>query len=462
MIMNNFKNVIVALLFTVGLGLHPVKSAETPAYNVLWLMTDEHSAHALGCYGNPVVKTPNLDALAKSGALCRAGYCQNPICVPSRSSFICSKMPSELGIFGNDATNVNFGTTIAQVYKKAGYQTVWLGKWHYAGESYFDKMDGEEVKISKARKEAHSGSRLPQEASVSSFPEDNEMEAVDKDFAIKFLQQNKDKKFFLGVSFPKPHFPYTIQKKYYDMYKDCVDMPHVTPEMIAGLPQLSQTERTRYKLNTMTDGQTKVAKAIYYGMITYVDGLFGDILAELDRLHLRDKTIIIYIADHGEMMGEHGLWYKNTFYESGVRVPYIWSFPKVIQPGTIIDAPTMNLDIFPTLCDLCGLPQPAGLEGKSLVPLFTGKEKGDDRVAISENYRDGMSGKMIRYQNWKYCYFPKDREQLFDLSKDPEEVVNLVKKPEYQDIVKDLKERALKGWIQEEPEGKKKKGDKGD
>jgi arylsulfatase A-like enzyme len=434
----------------------PPTPIPTPTgYNVLWLMTDEHTVHALNCYGNAVMKTPNLDSIATSGAILKAAYCQDPICVPSRSSFVCGKMPSEIGVFGNEPAQAKYGTTIAQVFKKAGYTAAWLGKTHYAGDPGFDKIDGEEGKISKARKEFHDGSRLPQEASVVNRSPDDEMEAIDAQFAIKFLQTHKDKKFFLGVSFPKPHFPYVAIQKYYDMYKHKVDMPLVLPQMLKDLPIVSVWEREKYGLNKMTDAQTEVARTVYYGMITFVDELFGQILGELDRLNLRDNTIILYTADHGEMMGEHGLWYKNSFFEGSARVPNLWSFPKLIKPGTVIDTPTMNIDLFPTLCDMCGLPIPDGVEGKSLMPLFNGTEDGKDRMAFSENYRDGYSGKMVRFQNWKYCYYHKDRELLYDLSKDPNEADNVVSKPENKEIVAMLKEKALKGWIMEAPDNGK-------
>ena len=146
------------------------------------------------------------------------------------------------------------------------------------------------------------------------------------------------------------------------------------------------------------------------------------------------------------MAGEHGLWYKNTFYEGGVGIPHIWSFPKALPQSRTIAAPVMNMDVFPTLCDLCNLPKPAGLEGGSLMPLMKGQEEGSQRIAFSENYRNGIPARMIRTQRWKYCYFHKDREQLFDLQNDPGEETNLAKEPQHRDLVASLKAQALKGW----------------
>jgi arylsulfatase A-like enzyme len=149
------------------------------------------------------------------------------------------------------------------------------------------------------------------------------------------------------------------------------------------------------------------------------------------------------------LAGEHGLWYKNSFYEASARIPHIWSFPGRLPKGRTISAPTMNMDIFPTLCDLCGLEQPAALEGASLLPLVDGKDKGSGRYALSENFRGGWASRMIRSGKWKHCYFHKDREQLFDVEADPAETVNLAAHPQHRQLAAELKGRALAGWNSE-------------
>jgi choline-sulfatase len=185
---------------------------------------------------------------------------------------------------------------------------------------------------------------------------------------------------------------------------------------------------------------------MYYGMVTYVDDEYSRILKKLDDLGLRENTIIIYIADHGEMLGDRGIWYKNSFYDGSASVPFIWSFPKELPQGKVVTTPAMNMDIFPTLCDLCKLPKPSGLEGSSLVPVMKGGDDGNARFALSENYRDGFAGRMIRTAKYKYFFYNNGEEFLYDMQADPREEVNLAKKSEFSQVVQSLKAQAVVGW----------------
>jgi len=362
-------------------------------------------------------------------------------------------MPSNVGVFDNDGGLRADVTTVADVFKKAGYRAVWMGKTNWGGDARFDSYRRKTAEKESDRRRAGfktPKSRQPEDATVAPWPATAEDDTVTKETALRFLERNKDRRFFAGVSFDKPHFPFVVQEEYYRLYKDALDVPRVTRQMLNELPLVLQRERKKYGFARLTDQQIRKARAIYYGMVTYIDDQIGDILRKVDELGLRDKTIILYTADHGELAGEHGLWYKNSFYEAAVRIPLICSFPKMIPEGVKVSALAMNMDIFPTLCDLCGLPKPAGLEGKSLVPAMQGKDNGRDRFALSENFRAGTPSRMIRTRQWKYCYFHKDKEQLFDLENDPEETVNLVKKPEHKDVVASLRSQALQGWRMQE------------
>jgi choline-sulfatase len=271
------------------------------------------------------------------------------------------------------------------------------------------------------------------------------------DEALAFLEQNKDRKFFLGVSFVKPHFPFTIQQKYYDLYQGKVTPPRASPELIAALPMLSKQERLAYKFADATEEDVLRTKAIYYGMVTFVDEEFGRIMKKLDDLGLRDKTIILYTADHGEMLGDHGIWYKNSFFDGSATIPFIWSFPKALPRGKVVNSPAMNMDVFPTLCDLCDLPKPSGLEGSSLLPVLQGKEEGADRYALSENYRSRFAGRMIRTAKWKYFFYTDGEEFLFNMQADPGEEKNLIKDPALRKMADELKQRATVDWVATPP-----------
>jgi choline-sulfatase len=451
------KHAAVILVLLAMPWLAQVQAGENGGpYNVLVLMCDEHNASVLGCYGDPLVKTPTLDSLASQGVRFTAAYCQNPICVPSRVSLVSGRMPCHLDTFGNTPNQKYENiTTLADVFVKAGYRAVWFGKEHWGNPRFMKTGNSNGNK--KAAKEAidESLSRLPQQSKVSDWPVERNFEHLTADDAIAFLDQNKDKKFFLGVSFVKPHFPYTIQQKYYDLYKDHVKLPRATEELIHDLPAVSKVERDRYKFATATTQDITRTKAMYYGMVTYVDEEFGRILQKLDSLGLRDKTIILYTADHGEMLGDRGLWYKNSFYDQAARIPFIWSFPKALPSGKVVEAPAMNMDVFPTLCDLCDLPKPSGLEGSSLVPVMDGTNNGQDRYALSENYRDRFAGRMIRTAKFKYFFYTAGEEYLYDMQADPGEETNLIKDPAYRKTAEELKQRAEAGWVKTPKKSKK-------
>lgn len=429
----------------------PLRGAlgESGDYNVVVLMTDEHNAAITGCYGDPLVRTPTLDALAATGVRFTAAYCQNPICVPSRVSLVSGRMASNLGQFGNTNTQKYEGTeTLADVFVKAGYQAAWFGKTHW-GDPRFPRLraDGREQREDFEAVEKTLG-RLPQDSRVSTWPVEQNTDHITANEALAFLKKSGGRKFFLGVSFVKPHFPFTIQSRYYEPYRGKVGLPHAPDRLIAELPALARKERETYNHAGATEEEILRARALYYGMVTYVDEEFGRVLRKLDDLGLRERTIIVYTSDHGEMLGERGIWYKNTFFEGSVRIPMIWSFPKVLPQGRVVTAPAMNMDLFPTLADLCGLPKPPGLEGGSLVPVMTGKDDGSARYALSENFRGGFAGRMIRTTRWKYFFYTNGEEFLYDMERDSGEETNLAMDPQHREISAGLKRRAAAGWVQ--------------
>ena len=414
--------------------------------NILFLMTDQHSMRVLGSYGNQIIKTPNLDKLANEGVVFKSNYSQNPICLPSRASLITGKMPSSLGIFGNDGI-LSEKTTMATVFKAQGYEVAWLGKEHWGAtnaEVGFGNLNAEAHEAFKEKYRPLNNlrkniGRLPQNASAYKLSENEDYEALVTDHAIKFLENNTTKTFFLGVSFKKPHFPFMCHQKYFDLYKDIVDMPEVTPDMIEALSINEKKTIEKYKLDEMSSAEIKHARAMYYGMVTYIDEQFGRVLEKLNELGLRENTIIVYTSDHGEMAGEHGLWYKNSFLEASVAAPLIFSYPKTLPVNKKINASSMLLDIFPTLCDLSDIGQPNDLEGKSLLPLMNGVENADnsDRVAYSEMYRSS-TGIMVRKGKWKYIRYNSEKEYLYDIDTDPREINNLINSTQHQVIIREL------------------------
>ncbi|MDO8545277.1 MAG: sulfatase-like hydrolase/transferase, partial [Opitutaceae bacterium] len=319
--------IFIAIAVAVSAVAHGATGTD---YNVLVLMTDEHNPRIMGCAGDPLVKTPTLDALAASGVRFTAAYCQNPVCVPSRASLVSGRMPSNMEVFGNNVANsiaYQNITTLADVFVHAGYQAAWFGKTHWGNPRFPATGRGGDNKRDAAAEMDESFGRLPQESQVSKWPVEKNPEHLTANEALAFLDQNRAQKFFLGVSFVKPHFPFTIQQKYFDLYKGKVPPPRASRKLIAELPAVSKRERENYHHADATTEDIQRTRAMYYGMVTYVDEEFGRIMRKLDELGLREKTIIVYTADHGEMLGDRGIWYKNSFYDGSVTIPFIWSFP---------------------------------------------------------------------------------------------------------------------------------------
>lgn len=443
---SSFRFFVTVAALALLLGTRAIADAATTAgpYNVLVLMTDEHNPRILGCAGDPLVQTPTLDSLAATGVRFTAAYCQNPICVPSRVSLVSGRMPSNLNTFGNtENQRYEDVTTLADLFMKAGYQVAWLGKSHWGNPRFPNYAPREMGENGRGER----GNRLPQQSVVSTWPVERNPEHLTANAALEFLGKHKDRPFFLGVSFSKPHFPFTIQQKYYDLYKGKVTPPRVSDRLLAELPAVSKEEREKYNHAGATAEELLRTKAMYYGMVTYVDEEFGRIVRRLDELGLREKTIILYTADHGEMLGDRGLWYKNSFYDGSVSIPFIWSFPAALPRGKVVTTPAMNLDVFPTLADLCQLPKPDGLEGSSLVPVMQGRDDGRNRYALSENFRGNFAGRMIRTARWKYFFYNNGEEYLYDLQADPGEETNLVTDPRHRRLADEFKRKASTGWV---------------
>lgn len=427
--------------------------------NILIIQTDEHNPGMFGAVDHVAI-TPNIDKIAKNGVIFRNAYCQNPISVPSRMSMLTGKYSKSINVFDNsDTLKMNF-STFADKFNEFGYTSAIIGKMDFGGSgeelrhgfirpfgdpgSDFSNVDWQKQHLD-AIDYAEDGDRLIENSTViddAVYP--TYMEAL-KDGGVvpyykTFMNDNNPnvtgKPFLLICSFVKPHFPFEVTKKYHDMYKGRVSLPIDNHTDHANWTSSDFLERNRYGLGKLTDAQTILGREVYYGMISWVDDQIGMILDDLDKKGLRDNTLILYIADHGDLAGEHGLWYKNSFYNGSAGIPFIVSYPAKFPVNTISNAITGNIDIFPTICDAAGIPKSGGLEGNSLYPFLTGQNTGEDRVIFSETYRNDIPGCMVRTSKWKYYMFPptfkngnKKESFLFDMVNDPNEMTNLAKNP---------------------------------
>ncbi len=439
--------------------------------NILMIQADQMAAPALPFYGHPVVKAPNLAGLAAGGVVFDSAYCNSPICAPSRFSMLAGQLPSAIGAYDNAAEFAAAQPTFVHHLRLMGYRTVLAGKMHFVGP---DQLHGFEERLTTDIYPADFGwtpnwVRPEQQQSyfhtmlsvVEAGPCERSLQ-IEFDDEVAFraerqlydcARQTDGRPFCLLVSFTHPHDPYTITRPYWQRYDAAeIDLPGVPAIPAAAQDPHSQRlyrciGRDRYAL---TDARIRNARRAYYGAISYVDDKVGQLLGALETAGLAENTIVIFTADHGDMLGERGLWYKMCFFEWAARIPLLVHAPKRFQPRRVA-ANVSLVDLFPTLLDLAGgpAPEPAEpLEGRSLLPLLQGRDGGwPDRV-LGEYLSEGAAGPlvMVRQGRHKYLVGEASPPQLFDLESDPRELANLAGRPEAADLERDLAEQVRTRW----------------
>jgi choline-sulfatase len=425
--------------------------------NILILMADQMTPFALPAYGHAIARTPRIDALARGGVVFDAAYCASPLCAPARFSMLAGKLPSKIGAYDNAAEFPAQTLTFAHYLRAAGYRTILSGKMHFCGP---DQLHGFEERLTTDIYPADFGwvpdwsqpdvrpSWYHNMSSVIEAGPCVRTNQLDFDDEVAFTARQKlfdiarersagrdVRPFCLVASLTHPHDPYAIPREFWDLYRDDeIDMPRVTLSAAQSDPHsqrlraVCETDRT-----PPTAQQIRAARHAYYGALSYVDQQFGAILDALEATGLADDTIVIVTSDHGEMLGERGLWYKMTCFEGGIRVPLIVHAPGQFEPRRV-SAAVSHLDLLPTLVELATGERradwPDPVDGHSLVPHLRG-EGGHDE-ALGEYLAEGALAPivMIRRGEFKYIHSPADPEQLYHLGDDPQELRNLASGPE--------------------------------
>ena len=454
-------------------------SARKP--NVLFIMSDDMRVE-LGCYGSMFhCKTPNLDALAKSGVRFDRNYCQFPLCNPSRASLLTGRHPTRTSVLGNRTdfrTAHPDWTALPQLFHQNGYVSVRAGKIYHGGID--DAKSWNATSDAGGRTDDGSGApvgrtmviprvQIPMPDGVlPPLPADNQRAAYSDrivildgdgqghgdyhtaDRTIANLRKYKDQPFFIACGFVKPHSPPTAPQKFFDQYD--VDKIQLTPDFAAwptvppGFPSAAIRKRNADLFIGRGASQSEAREVIraYLASISWVDWNIGRVIAELDRLGLRDNTIIVFSVDHGYQLGEKGKWSKaGSLFEMGTRVPLIISAPGMKGNGQSCTRIVESLDIYPTLVELCGLPKQTELEGASLMPLLNSPDAKWDRPGYSVWSEDGQTlhGVAVRTAQWRYAEFGKDGvngAMLFDPHADPLEMKNLASEEKYKSVCAEL------------------------
>ena len=415
--------------------------------NILIVMADQLAAQFLPAYGHPVIKTPAIDALASEGIVFESAYCASPLCSPSRASFMTGLLPSRTRVYDNAAEFAADLPSYAHHLRRLGYRTVLSGKMHFCGP---DQMHGFESRLTTDIYPAdfgwtpdwdHPEQRPSWYHNMSSVTQAGlcvRTNQLDFDDEVAFAAEREiydkargvDKRpLLLVASLTHPHDPYAITREYWDLYRDEeIDMPSaaIPPDR---LDPHSRRLRHVYAMDSqpVSEAEIRAARRAYYGEVSYFDRNVGRLMKALEDCGLRDNTIVMLVSDHGDMLGERGLWYKMNFFEASARVPVIISAPKIFAPRRVA-ANVSLIDIAPTLIDLAGGDSSAFAEhfdGRSLAPHLKG-EGGHDE-AIAEYLAEGAIAPMVMIRRGaeKFIHSPADPDQLYDLARDPEERENL-------------------------------------
>lgn len=465
------KRILCVLLLAFFAGGFERKAETQTArkLNVLFIAADDLN-NDLGCYGHPLIKSPNLDRLAARGVRFDRAYCQFPLCSPSRTSLLTGLRPDTTQVYDlqkHFRTVLPDVVTLPQLFQKNGYFAARVGKlYHYGnpGQIGTDGLDDapswnvrvnprgvdkdEEKVLTNHTPTRGLGSSLSFYASPA--PDEEHTDGKVALETIKLLEANKDKPFFIAAGFYRPHCPYISPKKYFDLYPlEKIKAYPFKPEDNAKLPEAAHfTNPPNWGLN---EQQQREALQGYYASISFLDANVGRLLDALERLKLLDNTLIVFWSDHGYLLGEHGQWMKQSLLEGSARVPLLYAGPGVAK-GKASTRTVELLDLYPTLADLCGLAgTPGNLAGRSLKPLLKNPAGQWERPAYTQvrrgNAANAFMGYSVRQGRWRYTEWGDGKQgaELYDEQADPGELRNLANDPQYAKTVAQLKQTLQAG-----------------
>jgi iduronate 2-sulfatase len=441
-----------------------------PKRNVLFIAVDDMN-NDLGCYGNAQVQSPNIDRLAKMGVRFDRAYCQFPLCSPSRSSLMTGLRPSTTRVFNltyHFRTGLPDVVTLPQMFMNNGYYAARVGKiYHYGnpndiGTSGLDDPPSWNHIVNPAGRD-----KTVLENDIINYTPKRGLGAAmcflsdklgkDEDHTdgkvaiegIKLIEANKDKPFFLAIGFYKPHTPYVVPMKYFDLYPmDKIQLPKEPEGYLRNVPAPALASTTPLPYFGVTADQARECKQAYYAAISFVDAQIGKLLGAMDRLKLWDNTVVVFWSDHGYHLGEHGLWMKQSLFEESARVPLIIIAPGAAGNGKVCARTVEFVDLYPTLAELTGLTPPKNLEGASLKPLLDDPTKAWDRPAFTQVERNGFPGYSVRTERLRYTEWNDGKlgAQLYDHDADPHEFVNLIGDAKYAKVEDEMKALVKKNW----------------
>ena len=433
--------------------------------NVLFIAVDDLN-HWVGHLGrNTQAKTPNIDRLAKMGVTFTRAYCAAPVCNPSRAALMSGMRPGTTGVYDNGQQwqpVIAKEKTLTTQFLNAGYEVFGTGKIYHANAhrpgEWTDYFVG-----AKEKATPHASAKNDGVGGIKFQPLTDDSKLQDEsivDYGIKQLAAKHEKPFFLAVGLHKPHMPWNVPKKYYDLFplekielqptkeSDLNDVP-------AGGIKFAKPQGDHAEM--LKSGRWKEAVQAYLATIAYCDAQIGRLLDAYDQSPHKENTVIVFWGDHGWHLGEKEHWRKFALWEEATRMPYIWVVPGVTKPGGVCDRPVDLMSVYPTLCSLCGLERPKHVEGEDLKPLLADPKAKWDRPAITTYH---LNNHAVRTEKFRYIRYADGGEELYDHDADPYEWTNLANDPKFADAKKQLAKLLPAVNNPELPRVKEKKGKK--
>ncbi|GGZ31534.1 iduronate-2-sulfatase [Echinicola pacifica] len=442
-------------------------------YNVLFIISDDLTANAVSCYGNPLKITPNIDKLATEGMRFDRAYSQFPICGPSRASFMSGYYPHATGTFGYTSGREHIGpdkVTWSQLFKNNGYYTARVSKIYHMGvpidiEKGSDGADDEASWMERFNSQGPEWQAEGEAELVQNNPYGelerkggNVMTIVKADGddlvhsdgrtaekASQLIKEHKDKPFFLAVGLVRPHVPFVAPANYFEAYPY---QEMILPPKVMGDWNDIPANGINYVTSVnaqMSEDQEKKAIAGYYASVAYMDAQVGKVLATLKEEGLEDNTIVIFTSDHGFHLGQHDFWMKVSLHEESVKVPLIIKVPG--QQAAVTSSFAELIDLYPTIAELAGLSLPNQIQGKSLVPIIENPKAQIREAAFSVSKWRGQEFFLLRSDQWAFIQYKEDASggmELFDMKNDPQQFNNLAGNPQYAKVVEGFQEQLAK------------------
>ncbi len=408
--------------------------------NVLFIAVDDLN-HWVGHFGrNKQTKTPNIDRLAAMGVTFTNAHCAGPVCNPSRAALLSGKRPSTTGVYDNGdpfVAGIKPAESLVMQFKNAGYQTLGIGKlWHggLGWQEQWTSTGTEKAKPAEVLKRDIGGIAF----GVIDGGDESVSDTSIASYGIAELAKSHDTPFFLTLGFHKPHMPWNVPQKYYDMHPLAdIQLPPTKEGDLDDVPAagLKMAKASGDHANVIASGRWKEAVQAYLAAISYLDGQVGRVLDAYDKSPEKDNTIICFWGDHGWHLGEKQHWRKFALWEEATRAPFIWVVPGVTKAGGVCTSPVDFMSVYPTLCDLASIPKPDWLEGVNIKPLLADPAAAWNKVAVTTF---GLNNHAVRTDRWRYIRYANGDEELYDHRNDEYEWTNLASQAEHVALKADL------------------------